>query len=98
MTDLYELLDLDPADPETAAAMQDSDALADLVVTLTASRTALGMSQAEVAQRMGVTEAEVTDFERVGGDPHFTTVQRYARAVGYQLTASITTETQPHNK
>ncbi|MET8694754.1 helix-turn-helix transcriptional regulator [Streptomyces bauhiniae] len=98
MTDPHELLGLDPADPEAAAAMHDTDTLMDLILALTASRTALGMSQAEVAQRMGVTEAEVTDFERVGGDPRFTTVQRYARAVGYQLTASITTETQPHNK
>ncbi len=52
------------------------------------------MTQTDVAQAMGTTQSVVSHFERLGGDARFSTVQRYARAVGAHLhwQASIVSE------
>lgn len=34
---------------------------------------------------METTQSAVSDFERLGGDPKLSTIQRYARAVGVRL-------------
>ncbi|WP_285505787.1 helix-turn-helix transcriptional regulator [Actinokineospora sp. NBRC 105648] len=82
---LFELLGLDPDHPEARAAREDDANLAALMRSLYQIRRDLKLSQAEVARRMGTTQSAVSDLERTAGDPHVTTLQRYARAVGAML-------------
>lgn len=41
-----------------------------------------GLTQGDVAERMGVTQQAVSKFERYDSDPKLSTVRRYANAVG----------------
>ncbi len=56
-----------------------------LVAALVARRVALGLSQTEVAARMGTSQSAVARFEAGIGDVRLTTLERYAAAVGGQL-------------
>ncbi|MBD0673047.1 helix-turn-helix domain-containing protein [Streptomyces sp. CBMA156] len=82
---LHDLLGIDPNDPRTAAALEDSEAYAELVESLVVARQKRGLTQREVAQRMGTSQSTVSEFERIGGDARYSTLQRYARAIGARL-------------
>lgn len=75
------------ADPEARAAFDDAQARNSLVDALVNLRHALGLTQTEVARRMGVKQPMVSGFENEGSDPRISTIQRYARAV--QATAAF---------
>ncbi len=51
------------------------------------ARAAAGLSQAEVAKRIGTTQSAVARLESAGGghSPSITTLQRYASALGCKL-------------
>lgn len=57
----------------------------DLVADLVARRRAAGLSQHEVAERMGTSQPAVARLEAGLVDARMSTVQRYAAAVGAQL-------------
>lgn len=74
------------------AIMAEYEAQADefaLLVELLKARHRAGMSQAEVAERMGTKTSAVTRLETIGGSrrrsPSLATLQKYAQAVGYRL-------------
>ncbi|GAA1860849.1 hypothetical protein GCM10009715_05390 [Paeniglutamicibacter psychrophenolicus] len=48
-------------------------------------RREAGLSQGEVAERMGVTQQAVSKFEAYDADPRLSTLRRYANAVGALL-------------
>lgn len=54
-------------------------------------RRARRLSQREIARRMGTQQSAVCDLERGLTDPQWSTVQRYARAIG----ASVRVEVVP---
>lgn len=64
---------------------------APLVLRLVKARKEAGLTQTDVAQAMGVSQATVSEFERCSGDdgPRIATVQRYARAVEMRITWRI---------
>jgi len=68
-------------DPEYRAASLDVDRRVGLIHSLVALRKRIGLTQAQVARRMGVGQSTVSGFETEGSDPRLSTVQRYARAV-----------------
>ena len=77
------------ADAETSAAY---DALADeyaIAHELIAARARAGMSQGEVAQRMGTTQSVVARLESGKRPPSMRTVQRFAQAVGGHVVLRI---------
>lgn len=82
---LPELAGFADDDPEVVAAHADAAAYANLIEGLVELRHHRRMTQADVAEVMGTTQSVVSHFERLGGDARFSTVQRYARAVGAQL-------------
>jgi transcriptional regulator with XRE-family HTH domain len=84
-------LGLDAHDPEVVEGLEDAAALVDLVNDLVALRQALGIVQRQVAERMSTTQSAISDFERIGGDPRLSTVQRYARALGARLALDLDT-------
>lgn len=71
--------------------MAKDSAWAPLVLRLVKARKEAGLTQTDVAQMMGVSQATVSEFERCAGDdgPRIATVQRYARAVEMRITWRI---------
>ena len=70
------------ADPSTRAAY---DAQADefaVARELIAARTQAGLTQADVAERMGTTQSTVARLEGGKAVPSMRSLQRYAQAVG----------------
>jgi transcriptional regulator with XRE-family HTH domain len=59
------------------------------IAELVAARKAAGLSQAEVARRMGVAPPAVSKLERGRRSPTLITVQQYARAVGAKLCLQV---------
>lgn len=77
------------ADADTRAAY---DALADefaIARELIAARARAGLSQSEVAQRMGTTQSVVARLESGKRPPSMRTVERFAQAVGGYLVFHI---------
>ncbi|MGL4187733.1 MAG: helix-turn-helix domain-containing protein [Sphaerotilus sulfidivorans] len=77
------------ADPATRAAY---DALAPEFETareLIAARARAGLTQQEVAERMGTTQSTVARLEGGKRPPSLRTVQRYAQAVGCRAVVRI---------
>jgi transcriptional regulator with XRE-family HTH domain len=76
-------------DTETRA---DYEAMADefaIARELIAARARAGMSQGEVAQRMGTTQSVVARLESCKRPPCMRSVQRFAQAMGGQLVLRI---------
>jgi len=57
----------------------------ELVTELVEHRRAAGLSQAEVADRMGTSQPAVARLEAGGVDARLSTLERYAAAVGRRL-------------
>ena len=77
------------ANPDTRAAY---DAQADefaIARELIAARTRAGLTQADVAERMGTTQSVIARLEGGKRAPSMRTVQRYAQAVGARAVVRI---------
>lgn len=66
-------------------AMNDSQMLEELV----AMRKRKQLSQDTVAARMNRSKTAVSNFERLGSDPHLSTIRRYAAAIGAHITTRV---------
>lgn len=78
-----------------AATRAEYDAQADeyaIARELIAARTRAGMSQVEVAERMGTTQSVVARLESGKRPPSMRTVERFAQAVGGHLVLRIETQ------
>ncbi|WP_147681506.1 helix-turn-helix transcriptional regulator [Actinomyces ruminicola] len=80
--DLYELLDEDRNAPGHRHSRELKSAERRLFSDLVAARKAVGMSQADLARKMGTNQAAVSRFESGQTDVHLSTLRRYAKAVG----------------
>jgi transcriptional regulator with XRE-family HTH domain len=56
-----------------------------LIASLVAARQARGLSQTEIAVRMGTSQPAVARLESGAADARLTTLERYAAAVGRRL-------------
>lgn len=61
------------------------DDLAGVVRQLTAHRRDVGLSQADVAERMRTSQSAVARLEANRGDLRMSTLERYARALGLTM-------------
>ena len=84
-----ELLGIDPNDAVQMLAIRqlrnDEDFLDDLI----SAREACGMSVANVAEAMDVTEGDVVTIEAVDRDPRLSTIRLYALAIGAEIRHSV---------
>lgn len=72
---------------ERAAALAETlDRLLEDLVDL---REQQGLSQRDVAERMGVTQSAVSQFERYDANPTLASVRRYALAVGARISIDV---------
>jgi transcriptional regulator with XRE-family HTH domain len=58
----------------------------ELIHTLLAMREKSGLSQAELAQRMGTNKSSICRLEKGNTDPSLSTLKKYAKACGFQIT------------
>jgi predicted transcriptional regulator len=73
------------ANPEVARAYAEADEEFRLLEALLHARAEAGLTQTEVARRMGSTQSAVARLEGGGISPSVETLRRYARAVGKRL-------------
>lgn len=66
------------------------DADDSLLAQLVELRKSNGLTQLEVAARMGVSQPTVAAFERYDANPRLSTIRRYALAVGAEITHTVT--------
>jgi transcriptional regulator with XRE-family HTH domain len=76
-------------DPGVRAAFEDAESMHWLLDRLVGLRKALGLTQREIARRMGIRQPTVSEFEKDSSDPRLSTIQRYARAVECRVTLGV---------
>ena len=77
------------AAPEVQAEYDALGAEFAIAREMIAARARAGLSQAEVAQRMGTTQSVIARLESGKRPPSLRTVQRYAQAVGARAVVRI---------
>lgn len=81
------------ADPEFRRIYEEEAKTKELWLQLVEARQAAGLTQEEVARRMGVSQAQVARIERQGYDAYtLRTLRRYVEALGteFALTVAVT--------
>lgn len=73
---------VDYSDPKARLARDQETNALELVATLRACREEQGLSQAATADRMGRHQSVVSTLERLGSDPRWSSVRRYATSLG----------------
>lgn len=81
-------LGLDPHDVNVRLAMDLAQENHDLIIDLIRLRREQGLTQIDIAERLGVTQSSISGFERAGNDPRLSTLRRYAQAIGVRVTHS----------
>jgi transcriptional regulator with XRE-family HTH domain len=87
--DFDDFLNEQAQDPAFAAAYEDAAQRARLVKDLVSCRKAQKIKQREIACHMEIGQSVVSEFENSSTDAYFSTLQRYARAVGARLAVKI---------
>jgi DNA-directed RNA polymerase specialized sigma subunit len=78
------------ADPETRALYEEEAKKKELWLQLVEARHAAGLTQQEVAARMGVSQAQVARIERRGYESYtLRTLERYLAALGDRFTLEV---------
>ena len=71
------------ADPESRAVYEQEAAKKELWLQLVEARQAAGLTQAQLAERLGVSQAQVARVEKRGYDAYtLTSLRRYVEALG----------------
>jgi DNA-directed RNA polymerase specialized sigma subunit len=71
------------ANPEFRALYEEEAAKSELWLQLVEARQATGLTQKQVAERMGVSQAQVARIEKRGYDSYtLNTLRRYVKALG----------------
>lgn len=63
----------------------------DYLIGLAGLRKALGLTQVELAERLGISQASVSQLESEArdGDPQLSSLERYAKALGGVVTVHV---------
>ena len=78
------------ADPEFARIYAEEAAKRELWLQLAEARLAAGLTQAQVAQRLGVSQAQVARLEKRGYEAYtLTSLRRYLAALGDEFTLEV---------
>jgi len=73
------------ANPEVKKAYDELEPEFELINTLLKMRNAAGLTQDQVAERMGTKEANVSRLEKGRGNPTLKTLMSYAKACNCEL-------------
>ena len=94
MNTLEELLGIDPDSPSMRRATQLMENDRALLRRLIQLRSDQGLTQQDVADRMGVTQPTVAKFEAYDSNPTLASIRRYAHAVGALVTHVVETDSE----
>lgn len=84
------------ADPDFRRVYEEEAAKKELWLQLVEARQSAGLTQAEVAKRLGVSQAQVARIEKQGYDAYtLNTLRRYLRALGEGFELRVTIEAVP---
>ena len=76
--------------PEMRQIYEEEVVKKELWLQLVEARHAAGLTQAELAKRLGVSQAQVARIEKAGNDAYtLTTLRRYVQALGKSLEIAI---------
>ena len=76
-------------DPANAAEIEEQQARMDLVIALYEARRAAGLTQKELAERLGTNQTYVAALEKGRKNITFSTLARYARACGKRVAVTL---------
>jgi len=76
-------------DPEVRREYERLGPEFELIRSLVAARARAGLTQAEVAERMGTTQSVVARLESGRSTPTWKTLKRYAQATGSRLRVDL---------
>ena len=79
-------------DPEYASAQRELKPLLDLADEILALRMERGWSQAELAQRVGTRQANISRIENGLGNPTYSFLQKLADAFGTELSIHVSAQ------
>jgi transcriptional regulator with XRE-family HTH domain len=71
--------------PLEQLSFDNASAWQDLRIAFIQRRLDLGLSQEALAQKMGLSQPAISQFEGVGANPRLMTIFTYAQALGLQL-------------
>jgi HTH-type transcriptional regulator/antitoxin HipB len=78
------------AHPDTRQVYEEEAAKKELWLQLVEARRVAGITQAELAKRLGVSQAQVARIEKAGYDAYtLNTLRRYVQALGRSLEIAI---------
>lgn len=89
MTKIAELKKRLMDNPEFRAEYEKADAEFAVIEALVKARMAAGLTQTELAERIGTTQSAVARLEGGGVSPSLATLRRYAEATGTTLQVSL---------
>ena len=89
-----ELLGIDPDSPSMRRAAQLVENDRALLRRLIQLRGDQGLTQQDVADRMGVTQPTVARFEAYDSNPTLASIRRYAHAIGALITHVVETDSE----
>ncbi|HBC5065866.1 TPA: helix-turn-helix domain-containing protein [Proteus mirabilis] len=78
---------------QSAEALAKIEARAEEIrreITLAKIREELNLSQTELAQSLGVSQPSIAKLENVDNDPKLSTLKRYIKALGGELSIDVT--------
>jgi DNA-binding XRE family transcriptional regulator len=81
--------------PEFPKLLEAAERTRALMRALADARERAGLTQAEVAERMGTSQPAVARLERAEADPRLSTVERYAEVVGRRLNLAVAVAAAP---
>ena len=77
-------------DPEFRAVYEEESAKKELWLQLVEARQEVGLTQAALAERLGVSQAQVARIEKRGYDAYtLTTLRRYVEALGADFSLEV---------
>lgn len=76
-------------DPEFADGLEAGYADFKVGVLLRQAREEAGLTQDQVAERLATKKSAISRIENSAGSIRFSTIARYARAIGWQLTLDL---------
>ena len=79
--------------PEMQSRVADRGEEASIRIALSALRDELNISQTEMATMMGVKQPSVARMEQADNDPRLSTLKRYVKALGGELSLDVTLPT-----
>lgn len=87
---MYKLLLMSPSkSPQRTVARNNLAAWHEFRLAMIDYREKSGITQKEVADRLGITQSAVSQFESFGGNPRIMTIIAYAQALNIEIDFSI---------